>query len=145
MRMCAQCGLSKPLEEFHMRGKSGRGNQTRRRHECKLCANRISSEWYERNGKHQRFNLTKADYDQMLDNQNGGCAICGKTPGQNGRRLAVDHDHACCPGQRSCGKCVRALLCSRCNLGIGALNDDINIVASAHQYLAMWQASKQLG
>ena len=33
--------------------------------------------------------------------------------------LHIDHDHTCCPGRRSCGKCVRGILCARHNLLIG--------------------------
>ena len=40
--------------------------------------------------------------------QNGGCAICGTTPEQQGRHLAIDHDHH--TGY------VRGLLCSVCNV-----------------------------
>lgn len=60
-----------------------------------------------------RYNLSGADYLKLLASQGGVCAICGIKPGA--RRLAVDHDHACCPGRRSCGRCVRGLLCKRCN------------------------------
>jgi hypothetical protein len=38
--------------------------------------------------------------------------------------LHVDHDHACCPGPKSCGKCVRFLLCDKCNVGLGSFSDD---------------------
>jgi hypothetical protein len=44
-------------------------------------------------------------YHQMLDEQGGGCAICGNTP--KTRRLDVDHDHK--TGH------IRGLLCHRCN------------------------------
>jgi Recombination endonuclease VII len=42
------------------------------------------------------------------------CAVCGASePG--GRGWNVDHDHACCSGKRSCGWCVRGILCHSCN------------------------------
>lgn len=66
-----------------------------------------------------RYNLTAARYDRMLREQNGVCALCFNPP-PTGRRLAVDHDHACCPDRNySCGKCVRGLLCLRCNTHLG--------------------------
>lgn len=145
MRVCKQCGVPKPLEDFHAKGKSGRGDQQRRRHVCKLCANDTSRKWYRSKGTERRYNLSTVSYEQMLADQNGSCAICLKTPEENGKRLAIDHDHTCCAGSKSCGSCVRALLCTKCNMAIGAFNDDVNLLAAAHLYLAMWQGRKPLG
>jgi hypothetical protein len=61
----------------------------------------------------RRHGITAADYDRMLASQDGRCAICQKPPRKN--RLHVDHDRSCCPGPKSCGKCVRGLLCVSCN------------------------------
>lgn len=55
-----------------------------------------------------RYGLTTAQYDQMLDRQDGRCAICRRQP--RTKRLAVDHDHE--TGH------VRGLLCDRCNRGL---------------------------
>lgn len=71
-----------------------------------------------------KYGITVADYDAILIAQGGGCAGCGVATSRDGRRLAVDHDHKCCPGSRSCGKCVRGLLCTNCNRGLGRLADD---------------------
>lgn len=62
----------------------------------------------------------------------GVCAICGKpeTHG-NGKSsiklLAVDHCH-------TTGK-IRGLLCHKCNLGIGHLDDSIDRLEAAINYL----------
>jgi hypothetical protein len=69
-------------------------------------------------GLWREYQLTPFDWYLLLDQQDGRCAICRCLPGKE-RRLAVDHDHRCCPGKRSCGKCVRGLLCPRCNQGVG--------------------------
>ena len=44
------------------------------------------------------------------------CDSCGAT-----EKLCVDHDHGCCPGMLSCGKCVLGYLCWRCNSAEGQL------------------------
>jgi hypothetical protein len=49
--------------------------------------------------------------------------------------LAVDHDHTCCSGEITCGKCVRGLLCVRCNTVLGLLRDDPEILRAAIAYL----------
>jgi DNA-binding CsgD family transcriptional regulator len=65
------------------------------------------------------FGVTPERYEALSARQNDACAICGKTEADgSGRRLAIDHDHACCPGRRTCGKCIRGLLCTACNLHV---------------------------
>ncbi len=49
--------------------------------------------------------VTDADYERLLSEQDGHCALCPTKP--KTRRLHVDHDHAT-------GR-VRGLLCYRCN------------------------------
>lgn len=46
------------------------------------------------------------------------CELCDKpfSIGAQGRNNSVvDHDHACCSGPHSCGRCIRGVLCHRCN------------------------------
>lgn len=89
------------------------------------------------------FHLTVEQYDGMLAAQGGVCAIC-KQPETHQHRgrgmvvsLSVDHDHRCCPGKTSCGKCVRGLLCDRCN--VGRFPDDPAILRAAADYFESFQ------
>lgn len=94
----------------------------------------------ERHRSVSRFGITPRQYDELLAAQGGMCAIpgCGITSETNGgRALAVDHDHTCCPDQaRSCGKCVRGLLCNGHNRGLGYFHDDIGELLAAVAYLS---------
>lgn len=81
----------------------------------------------------QKYGISLAQYEDKLDSQNGVCAICGKE-NLSHRRLYVDHDHDCCGNKTTCGKCVRGLLCHRCNLGLGFLESE-GFLESALQYL----------
>lgn len=70
------------------------------------------------------YGLTKDQFDALLESQDGVCAICKRVELTGKRtRLSVDHDHKCCDGPRSCGECVRGLLCQNCNSGISRLED----------------------
>jgi hypothetical protein len=64
-------------------------------------------------GLKNRYGITPEQYNILFDKQQGKCSICIKQQPQ--RKLSVDHDHRCCKGRRSCGKCIRGLLCVRCN------------------------------
>lgn len=71
------------------------------------------------------YGITVEQYDQMLVEQNGGCALCEKPPDK--RRLSVDHDHAT-------GK-VRGLLCKHCNFMIGLAREQPKVFQAAIAYL----------
>jgi hypothetical protein len=81
----------------------------------------------------KNYGLTVAEYDTMLREQGGVCAVCGKDePNAHGRtgkqfRLAVDHCHK--TGE------VRGLLCQKCNRAIGLLEDDPVLMRRAISYL----------
>lgn len=76
-----------------------------------------------RRGLRRLYGLTLAEYDNMLAAQHGCCAICRRPQSDFKRKLCVDHDHSCCPGVRSCGKCVRGLLCAGCNFAVSVLEN----------------------
>lgn len=96
---------------------------------CKLCISRDA-----RARSLSQYGLTLGDYDALLAAQGGVCAVCEKECSR-GTNLSVDHDHDCCPGTKSCGKCVRGLLCRSCNVAIGNLLDDPNLLRAAASYL----------
>ena len=72
------------------------------------------------------YGLSESDYSNMLAVQNGACAICAAHHSECGR-LVVDHDH-------QTGS-VRGLLCHKCNLAIGLLDEDVERVGMASAYL----------
>lgn len=85
--------------------------------------------------KLRQFNLSIRDVNTMLEIQENKCAICKDTFTEKNYPV-IDHDHSCCPGYyRSCGKCIRSLLCSRCNMSIGGLRDDPEFCRTAADYL----------
>lgn len=73
-----------------------------------------------------RYSLTRAQYEAL----GNACYVCSSS-----QNLCVDHDHSCCAGAKSCGKCIRGLLCRKCNTAIGLLDDDPNRVQSLLNYL----------
>lgn len=83
----------------------------------------------------QRMGLTSKAFDALLASQGGVCAICQGPPTGRWKQFHIDHDHACCSGNRSCGQCVRGLLCDRCNSALGYLRDSPTVVSRALDYL----------
>lgn len=89
---------------------------------------------YGRRGTLSRHHINEVQYDNLLKQQNGICLLCGM-PETATNKFAVDHDHTCCSGKKSCGKCIRGIIHARCNSGIGQLNDDPVLIMKAYIYL----------
>lgn len=85
------------------------------------------------------YKMSPSDVLDLLAEQGGCCAICGTTqPTKNGGAWRIDHDHNCCSGDKNsptCGKCVRGILCARCNTALGGFKDDPLLLNRAIDYL----------
>ena len=141
MKICTVCKIEKDYSCYHKLAKSKDGYGYR----CNSCdklarhsyrdANQDRFRKLSRNKqlKH-KYGLSQEDYQNMLELQNFGCAIC-KTENPNGatsesnfmKHFAVDHCH-------QSGK-VRGLLCSACNRALGFLQDSPKILSRALDYL----------
>jgi hypothetical protein len=117
MGYCPKCDDDKPLDEFP---------QYKRRTVpfpwCLTCKRQYDNDLYYakpdqyRNYRlKQLYGISLSEYDKMLQDQGGGCAVCSQQC-PTGRKLAVDHDHA--TGQ------IRGLLCVDCNTTLGSVRDD---------------------
>lgn len=80
------------------------------------------------------YGWTAEQYEAEVQKREGRCDICGR-PQQSGIRLAIDHDHTCCPERAACDKCRRGLLCTNCNTLLGSAHDSVEILESAISYL----------
>lgn len=63
----------------------------------------------------------------MWDAQDGKCYLCERELGPE-RRAIVEHDHRCCPPNRSCDICRRGLACDLCNWLVGQVGDDPDLM-----------------
>lgn len=72
------------------------------------------------------YRLSLEQYEQMIEDQGGACAICGRRP-EFVDDLLIDHNHAT--------GAVRGLLCHNCNVGIGQLQDSPDVLEAAIRYL----------
>ena len=89
---------------------------------------------------YHRFGLTLVQYNVMHKNQSERCLGCDRRQVQGEQWLAVDHDRACCSGVQSCGKCVRGLLCTPCNMAVGLLRDDPVVLRRLASYVERHRA-----
>lgn len=142
---CSKCKIPQSCTEYYRRKNvtpAGRDRRGERTTVCKTCATASRVQWVKDNPARTReymmswkFGITVEQFDSMLESQGGRCAICqAAEPGGKGR-WHIDHDHACCDGDRSCGECVRGLLCHGCNTALGLLGDNINSMRRAIAYV----------
>lgn len=151
MQVCRTCGVEKPLTSFH-RDKSRTNGHVNR---CKECTREYAGKRYrtqpevreataarsasDRNRETRLmrlYGITSAQYDELLESQGGGCAICGRPP--KNVRLSVDHDHKT--------GLTRGLLCWHCNTRLlGAARENPQALRNAADYLESPPAVRVLG
>lgn len=128
-KTCARCGETKHETEFLRKdGKLEDGRQRYRRsphcHPCRTVVRRDTN----RRLALKKYGLTVEQFEAMLAEQNGACAICGRKPNyQNRAYLCVDHCH-------TTGR-VRGLLCVPCNALLGNAQESEVVLESAMRYL----------
>ena len=159
MKKCTKCGVEKPLSEFSKKHSTKDGLQIH----CKTCCAFNYKNWLTKNPKQKqkitaralqwknnnkekhkifvqkhnykkRYGLTVEQKQAMIDGQDGKCAIC-KSDLETTHNVCVDH----CPKTNI----VRGILCRKCNLGIGHLNDSTEILKSAVKYLQKYNLESQ--
>lgn len=158
LKKCPKCNTEKTYDQFNRSrktkslscwckecvNKSSRARYERTKDKRKLTQrdwyenNREShierrSQWHRENPERYRetylqrkYGISSIQYQSMYDSQNGLCAICGR-PEISKILMAVDHDHRT-------GR-VRALLCTKCNKGLGHFDDDKEQLLKAAEYL----------
>lgn len=72
------------------------------------------------------FGISADDFDAILAEQGGGCAICGKLP-DRAASLHLDHCHDT--------GAIRGILCLSCNQGLGKFREDADLLDAAARYL----------
>ena len=122
-KCCAKCRAVKELDQF---AKAPRQRDGRNCY-CKDCNNAMQRE----NHTVRTYGLTRQEVDDLIESQNGLCAICVERPA-----VHVDHDHVT--------GVVRGVLCFQCNAALGQFRDRIDILARAAKYLetTTWQKTR---
>jgi len=141
MKKCNKCGEEKDLELFA----KGTGYKDGRRGTCKKCHTAYVTKYYndrpdkkaaknKMNNIYQanwkRHHITEEKFIEMFKLHNGLCHSC-----KENAAMVIDHDHKCCNKPRSCGKCVRGLLCNQCNTAVGLLGDNRQKIKKLLEYI----------
>ena len=142
LKHCKDCSEDLPLESFYNDKRSATGKSFY----CKPCHSARRNKWRQNGGNaleskreairrkenpdryrdywyRSQYKITLADYNRMLLEQGGACAVCGEKE----EKLVVDHSHE--SGE------VRELLCDGCNTSLGLLKEDLRRVEKLAEYI----------
>lgn len=128
-KVCLHCKTEKTIEEFPVDKRRSDG----RRSHCNECNVKLAMTYQSENlqghrdrTRKYRYGLTAVEFEQMVINQDGVCAICLKLP-KGDKVLSVDHCHQT--------EKVRELLCGTCNSILGFASEDAELLQRAIEYL----------
>lgn len=124
---CPVCG-EKDIAKFYVDKNGHRSTKV-----CSECHKvQCKERWHARTetdrqaSRAYKYGITPEKFLEMLAEQDGKCKICGIEPTTQ-RGLHVDHCHTT--------GVVRGLLCHGCNVALGSMRDDPEILLKAVEYL----------
>lgn len=131
IRICIRCKLELPVSAF-TKAKNGNKGYTSR---CSKC---IYDSYYKNKNDKDKYikklyqikyyyNLSKEEYEKLVNNCNNSCLICRKSSTELKTGLCVDHSHKT--------NKIRGLLCQDCNRGLGMFKENIQFLKNAINYL----------
>lgn len=123
LKQCTKCKRNFPsTSEFFYRKRTTKDGLD---FWCKECKKEYDKHLYQ----YKRYNITKEDYEKMMERQKEKCLICGRNFDKIyfPQNTHIDHDHRT-------GK-VRGLLCNNCNVILGNAFDNPLILVKAIRYL----------
>jgi hypothetical protein len=122
--LCEQC-----KECNGIRGKLWRKNNPEKSKETMRKWHIKHPHWQRNRNYILSYGITVEEANEIFNNQDGKCAICGLKLnfGRKDTAANLDHDHKT--------KKIRGYLCYSCNHGLGNFKDDINLLEKAKEYL----------
>jgi hypothetical protein len=118
-----------------------RERKTTRRRGTRLRTDPAARARWNRTYRLSQYGLTPEEFARLLEAQGYACAMGGEHF-EEGDTICIDHDHECCPDdKRSCGRCVRGLLCMSCNTALGIIERKLSL---ARAYLSSRTAPRRL-
>ena len=133
-RTCMTCGKEKLATDFYVRNKVSMVRHS----SCKECdklrvkkRHQDNPERTRNNDLKRNYGITLQEHQQMFEEQKEVCAICKGEGDGKWKKLCVDHDH-------NTGK-VRQLLCRNCNMVLGQVGDNVNLLEQMIKYLQRHQ------
>lgn len=124
LKECGRCKVVKTLDNFGSDKHTKFGVTSN----CKTCVNSKPRHLVKNNSLKSKYNISLADFKQMILNQGGNCAIC-KTKLYTLDIKSVHTDHCHTTGK------VRGILCKYCNFGLGWFKDNTKLLENAITYL----------
>ena len=130
-KLCTKCKTEKNINEFYKHAVGSLYSF------CKMCKNADRPKYKKetpiyddekRNYFYQKkYGISLDDYNKLFDKQESCCKICGRHQSEFNKALHVDHRHS--------DGVVRGLLCFECNVLVGMIENNINLLGTVFDYL----------
>lgn len=128
IKVCLKCNNPRSCDDFEVmqvyKSKKTGKLISYTRNVCNFCRKEAWKKIYRRVHLDNEYGISEQKYNEMVIKQSSHCNICGKLMSKPN----IDHNH-------KTGK-IRALLCSKCNLGLHFIENKEFLIAAE---IYLWQ------